>query len=66
VTEEAMIRELKERDARDRSRAESPLRPAADAVILDSTALTLEQVLTAAEAIVREHLQAGAVALELR
>jgi cytidylate kinase len=56
VTEEAVIRELKERDARDRNRAESPLRPAEDAVVLDSTAMSLEQVLAAAEAIVREHV----------
>src|SRR3984885_15520206 len=32
--EEAILRELKERDYRDRHRAESPLQPAADAVIL--------------------------------
>jgi cytidylate kinase len=57
VTEEAVIRDLKERDARDRNRAESPLRPAADAVILDSTTMSLEQVLAAAEAIVRSHVQ---------
>jgi cytidylate kinase len=57
VTEEAIIRELKERDARDRSRADSPLRPAPDAVILDSTGMTLEEVLSAAEEIVRSHLK---------
>src|ERR1700748_3442603 len=45
VTEESIIREMRERDARDRNRAESPLRPAEDAVILDSTAMTLDQVL---------------------
>jgi cytidylate kinase len=56
VTEEAIIRELKERDARDRNRAESPLRPAEDAVILDSTAMGLEEVLAAAEEIVRTHI----------
>jgi cytidylate kinase len=56
VTEEAVIRELKERDARDRSRTESPLRPAEDAVILDSTAMSLAQVLETAEEIVRSHL----------
>jgi cytidylate kinase len=56
VTEESVIRELKERDARDRNRVESPLRPAEDAVILDSTAMSLEQVLKAAEAIVDAHL----------
>jgi len=56
VTEEAIIRELTERDARDRSRADSPLRPADDAVILDSTGMTLEEVLTKAEEIVRAHV----------
>ena len=56
VTEEAIIRELKERDARDRNRAESPLRAAEDAVILDSTTMSLEQVLAAAEEIVRTHI----------
>jgi cytidylate kinase len=59
VTEVAVIRELKERDARDRNRAESPLRAAEDAVILDSTAMTLDEVLRAAEEIVREHIEAG-------
>ena len=57
VTEEAVIRELKERDDRDRNRTESPLRPAPNAVVLDSTGMTLEEVLAAAEAVVREHLQ---------
>jgi cytidylate kinase len=56
ITEQALIAELKERDARDRNRSESPLRPAEDAIILDSTAMTLEQVLEAAEAIVRDHV----------
>jgi cytidylate kinase len=56
VSEEAVIQELKERDARDRNRAESPLRPAEDAVILDSTAMSLDEVLAAAEEIVRTHL----------
>lgn len=57
ITEAAVLKELKERDARDRNRANSPLRPAADAVILDSTQMTLDEVLTAAEAIVRSSLQ---------
>lgn len=51
-----VIRELKERDARDRSRAESPLRPAADAVILDTTNMDLEQVLEAAEQLVQRYV----------
>jgi cytidylate kinase len=53
LAEEAVIRELKERDYRDRHRAESPLQAAADAVILDSTAMTLDEVLARAEEIVR-------------
>jgi len=57
VTEEAVIQDLKERDSRDRSRQDSPLRPAEDAVVLDSTGLTLDEVLAAAEAIVRSHLR---------
>ena len=56
LAEQAVIRELKERDYRDRHRAESPLQPAADAVILDSTSMTLEEVLARAEEIVRSHL----------
>lgn len=58
LDQEAIIREMKERDYRDRHRAESPLRPAPDAVILDSTALTLEEVLARAEEIVCSHLSA--------
>lgn len=54
--EEAILKELKERDERDRNRAESPLRAADDAVTLDSTELTLDEVLARAEAIVREHV----------
>ena len=56
VTEEAVIQDLKERDARDRTRAESPLKPADDAIILDSTGLTLDQVLASAEAIVHRYI----------
>ena len=59
VTEESVLKELRERDARDRNRAESPLRPAADAFILDSTAMTLDEVLAAAESIVRSHVEAA-------
>jgi len=52
VQPEEVIRDLRARDERDRNRADSPLKPAADAVLLDSTALTLEEVVQAAEAIV--------------
>ncbi len=51
-----VAKELRARDERDRNRAVSPLRPAADAIILDSTYLTLEEVLLHAEEIVRTAL----------
>ena len=54
----AVLEELKERDARDRTRADSPLKPAPDAVLIDSTNLSLDQVLLRAEAIVQQHLPA--------
>ena len=49
----AVFQELRERDARDRHRANSPLHPAADAVVIDSTTLTLDQVLARIEDLVR-------------
>jgi cytidylate kinase len=53
---EEILRDLRARDERDRNRADSPLKPAPDAVILDSTRMSLEQALAAAEAIVAEKL----------
>lgn len=43
-TYEEVLAELKKRDEQDTQRAVDPLRPAADARILDSTALTFDQV----------------------
>lgn len=42
-----LIRDIKDRDDRDTNRATSPLKPADDALLLDSTLLTIEQVLEA-------------------
>lgn len=50
---DAVLKALRERDERDRNRANSPLRPADDAVVIDSTSLSLEQVLERIEEIVR-------------
>jgi CMP/dCMP kinase len=55
---ESVLEELRERDRRDRTRAESPLQPAADAVIIDSTNLSLDEVVARVEAIVAERLAA--------
>ena len=56
---ESVLEQLRERDRRDRTRAESPLQPAADAVIIDSTDLSLDQVVARVEAIISERLAAG-------
>ncbi len=48
--------ELRERDRRDRTRKTSPLVAAADAVVIDSTALTEDDVLARAEKLVAERL----------
>ena len=56
VQPQEVIRDLRARDLRDRSRADSPLKPAADAVLLDSTGLSLEETIAAAENIVTEAL----------
>jgi len=38
------LRDLKERDRRDSERTISPLKPAEDAIVIDTTDLTIEQV----------------------
>jgi CMP/dCMP kinase len=53
---ESVLAELRERDRRDRTRAESPLAPAPGAVVIDSTHLSLEEVLARVESIVQGHL----------
>ncbi len=52
----AVLAEMRARDERDRTRAVSPLVPAKDAVLIDSTELTLDQVIEAAEDVVRGKL----------
>lgn len=56
--EAAVLAELRARDERDRTRASSPLVPAPDAVLIDSTNLTLEQVMERAVEIVEGKLAA--------
>lgn len=48
--------ELRERDLRDRTRAASPLIPAEDAVIIDSSHMSIDEVVDKAEALVRKKL----------
>ncbi len=54
VLEAMVIADMKERDARDANRAIAPTKPAADAVMLDTTHLTVEQALAKAIEIVEK------------
>jgi cytidylate kinase len=50
----AVAAEMRERDRRDQTRAASPLVPAPDAHVIDTSGLTLEEVIAAAERLVDE------------
>ncbi|MDR0889079.1 MAG: (d)CMP kinase [Oscillospiraceae bacterium] len=54
---EAVLQEMNERDERDRNRPIAPLRPADDAILLDTSHLTLEQSIEALLKIVQEKLK---------
>ena len=47
-----VLAQLRERDARDMGRADAPLRPAQDALLIDTTDLTIEQAVALASAAV--------------
>ena len=49
----ALLREIEARDARDASRSVAPLKPAADALILDTTAVAVDDVVARVLALVR-------------
>ena len=51
---EQLLRETRERDEKDANRAESPLRPAADSVLLDTSELDFAQSLGRIIEIIRE------------
>ncbi|HSE49828.1 MAG TPA: (d)CMP kinase [Terriglobales bacterium] len=51
---ESVLAELRERDRRDRERAASPLVAAADAVVIDSTGLSIDDVLARIEGLIAE------------
>lgn len=54
---EDLISQQKLRDERDVNRACSPLRPAEDALVIDTTPMTLEQVAAHLESIVRQRMK---------
>lgn len=51
-----ILAEIKARDFRDRNRAVAPLKPAEDALILDSTSLSIEEVIAQALSYIQQHL----------
>jgi cytidylate kinase len=59
VTPAAIAAQIRERDQRDRTRAEAPLTQAPDAVYLDSTGLSLDRVEEEILRVVRARLSNG-------
>lgn len=57
VTEEEVLADVEARDRRDSERADAPLRPAEDALELDTTKLGIDEALEAAAARVRDRLE---------
>jgi cytidylate kinase len=58
ITSETVRRDLEDRDARDAARAIAPMKPAADACVIDTTGLPLDQVIARIEQDIRDRLQA--------
>jgi CMP/dCMP kinase len=56
ISPDALAVDVRERDRRDRTRATSPLVAAADAVVLDSTALSEDEVLERVEKLVQQKM----------
>jgi cytidylate kinase len=52
TTPEAVLADVKERDARDMGRADAPLRPADDAHVIDTTEMSIDQAIAAAIGII--------------
>jgi cytidylate kinase len=56
--EHAVTKEMRERDERDRTRASSPLETAEDAIKIDSTHLSLDEVIAEADRIIAQRIAA--------
>ena len=56
VNFERLLTEIRERDDRDRNRAVAPLKPAEDALVVDSTSMTIDDVLATVLAYAKQQL----------
>jgi CMP/dCMP kinase len=56
ISAQSMAAELRERDRRDRTRANSPLLPATDATVIDSTSMSEDEVLQRIQEMVQRKL----------
>lgn len=56
VTLQSLLMEIEARDARDKSRVAAPLKPAEDAVVIDTTGLAIEQVLDRAKTLIKQRI----------
>jgi cytidylate kinase len=56
VNFERLLTEIRERDDRDRNRAVAPLKPAEDALVVDSTSMTIDEVLVTVLAYAEQQL----------
>jgi CMP/dCMP kinase len=57
IDEDALVAEILERDERDSTRSASPLKQADDAVVLDTTAMTIRQQVDAIVTVAKERMQ---------
>jgi cytidylate kinase len=56
VTYEAVLEVIKRRDERDAGRADAPMRPASDAILLDTTDLDIEAAFEAAVGLIKRKI----------
>ncbi|MEZ5715308.1 MAG: (d)CMP kinase [Paracoccaceae bacterium] len=54
TTRDAVLADVRERDARDQSRSHAPLKPAEDAVVLDTSEMSIEQAVATAIAVIEQ------------
>lgn len=60
LTYTSVLDDVKTRDARDMGRSDAPLRPAADAIVLDTSDLSIDEACARAFAVVSARLEQGA------